>query len=262
MIYLLSDEGRQALRAIASRPLLYAFDFDGTLAKISPNRDSVKLSPSIHEWLRELAVRASCTIVSGRALDDLRPRVNGAVPYLIGNHGVEGPLTPASVLQMAERTCLEWMTQIDRDLAGLFKDTGVEVENKRYTLTFHYRCAEDLAAVERTLVLLLNRLTPAPQLIAGKASVNALPPGSTRKGEAARSLMIHLRRAGLFFVGDDETDEDVFGLAEGLIMGVRVGQQTKSRAQYYLKHQSEMEEVIRFLVHRIDRTSETQARSR
>ncbi|MBH0200448.1 MAG: trehalose-phosphatase [Nitrospira sp.] len=259
MIYLLSDEGRDALRRVAKRSVLYAFDFDGTLAKISSDRRGVKLVPSMHEWLRELASRVPCAIVSGRALSDLVPRVNGAVSYLIGNHGVEGPLTPAAALQTAERTCLEWMNQVDTELAGLLKDTGVEVENKRYTLTFHYRGVEDLAAVERTLVLLLNRLTPAPQLICGKASVNALPPGSTRKGEAARSLMIHLRRAGLFFVGDDETDEDVFGLTEGLIMGVRVGYQTESRAQYYIKHQSEIEDVIRFLIHCIDGTPDIAA---
>jgi trehalose 6-phosphate phosphatase len=146
------------------------------------------------------------------------------------------------------------MTQIERDLSGLFKDTGVEVEHKRYTLTFHYRCAEDLAAVERTLVLLLNRLTPAPRLIVGKASVNAMPPGHIGKGAAALTLMAHLRCRGLFFVGDDETDEDVFGLTEGLIMGVRVGRWAESRARYYLKHQGEIEDVLRFLVHRLDGT--------
>ena len=261
MIYLLSDEGRQALRAIASRPLLYAFDFDGTLAKISPNRDSVKLSPSTHEWLRELAARASCTIVSGRALSDLTPRVNGAVPYLIGNHGVESELAPAAALSVAEQICLEWMKQVDGDLAQPIQAAGIDVENKRYTLTFHYRKADEPSGIQAALALLFGRLTPAPQLICGKASVNALPPGSTRKGEAARSLMIHLRRAGLFFVGDDETDEDVFGLAEGLVMGVCVGHRAGSRARYYLKHQNEMEDVIRFLVHRIDRTPETQFRA-
>jgi trehalose 6-phosphate phosphatase len=45
-------------------------------------------------------------------------------------------------------------------------------------------------------------------------------------------------------------------------MGVRVGQQAESRAQYYLKHQSEIEDVIRFLVHRIDRTPESHIRGR
>ncbi len=262
MIYLLSGEGRQAMRTVASRPVLYAFDFDGTLAKISRERAGVKLSPSIHEWLRELAARASCAIVSGRALSDLTPRVNGAVPYLVGNHGLESPLTPAVALSLAEYVCLGWMKQVVTDLAQPLKVAGIEVENKRFTLTFHYHGTDESAGVQAALAFLLNRLTPAPQLICGKASVNALPPGSTRKGEAAHSLMIHLRRDGLFYVGDDDTDEDVFGLTEGLVMGVRVGQQAESRAQYYLKHQSEMEDVIRFLVHRIDRTPESYARGR
>jgi trehalose 6-phosphate phosphatase len=257
MIYLLSQEGRDALRAVVNRSVLYAFDFDGTLAKISRDRGGVKLSPSIHEWLREIAVRVPCAIVSGRALDDLAPRVNGAVPYLIGNHGVQSPLTPAASLSVAEHVCLGWMKQVDTDLAQPLKVAGIEVENKRYTLTFHYRSSDEQAGIQHALALLLNRLTPAPQLIRGKASVNALPLGSTRKGEAALALMIHLRRTGLFFAGDDETDEDVFELKEGLIMGVRVGYRPESRAQYYLKHQTEIEDVIRFLVHRLDGTPET-----
>jgi trehalose 6-phosphate phosphatase len=188
--------------------------------------------------------------------------VNGAVPYLIGNHGLESPLTSAAVLSSAEQICLEWRQQAETELAQPLREAGVKMENKRYTLTFHYCSTDESAGVQALLIPLLKRLMPAPQLICGKASVNVLPPGSTRKGDAARALMIHLRCTGLFFVGDDETDEDVFELKEGLIMGVRVGRQAESRAQYYLKHQSEMEEVIRFLVRRIDRTPESQARSR
>ena len=71
MTYLFSDEGRLALRALTNRPILYAFDFDGTLARISQDRDTVKLPRSMYEWLSELANRAPCAIVSGRALSDL-----------------------------------------------------------------------------------------------------------------------------------------------------------------------------------------------
>lgn len=257
MIYLLSDEGRQALRAVVNQPVLYAFDFDGTLARISPDRGGVKLLPTMHEWLRELARRVPCAIVSGRALSDLVPRLNGAVSYVIGNHGVESPLTPAGALSKAEGICLEWMRQVDGDMAGLLKQARVEVENKRYSLTFHYRGADDPATVEHTLSDLVNRLTPAPRLIFGKASVNLLPPGSSGKGQAALALMGRLRCTGLFFVGDDETDEDVFELKAGLIMGVRVGHHPESRARYYVKGQSEVEDVLRFLVHRSDGTPET-----
>lgn len=254
MIYLLSDEGRAALRAVAERAVLYAFDFDGTLAKISSDRRSVKLVPTMHEWLRELARRAPCAIVSGRALNDLTSRVNGAVPYVIGNHGMESPLTSADALRTAETTCQRWMEQVGEQLDGPLKDAGVEIENKRYTLTFHYRGVDEPSAVERALALLLERLTPAPRLILGKASINVLPPGNIGKGEAALALMAHLRCRGLFFIGDDDTDEDVFALEEGLIMGVRVGHRPESRARHYLKHQGELEDVIRFLVHRFDGT--------
>lgn len=257
MIDLLSSEGREALRRVASRSILYAFDFDGTLARISPDRGAVKLTRSIHEWLTELAKRAPCAIVSGRALIDLAPRVNGAVPYLIGNHGLESPLTPPATLSRAENICLGWMKRVDTDLAQPLKDAGVEVENKRYSLTFHYRRSDEPDGTRMVLLLLLNQLTPAPRLIFGKASVNVLPPEKAGKGEAALALMIHLRHAGLFFVGDDETDEDVFGLTEGLAMGVRVGRHAESRARYFINHQGEIEDILRFLIHRMDRTPES-----
>lgn len=256
MTYVLSEEGRRALGTLTTHSILYAFDFDGTLAGISPDRDAVKLSKSIHDWLRELAKRVPCAIVSGRALSDLMPRVNGAVPYLIGNHGLESPLTTPAALSLAENVCLAWMKCVETDLAQPLKVAGIEVENKRYSLTFHYRWADELVGMNKMLLQFCMQLTPTPRCIVGKASVNALPPGSTGKGEAALALMTHLRQAGLFFIGDDETDEDVFGLREGLVMGVRVGHHPESRAQYYIKHQGEIEDIIQFLVHRIDRAPE------
>ncbi len=256
MTYVLSEEGRRVLRILTTRPILYAFDFDGTLAGISSDRDAVKLSQSMHEWLNELSKRAPCAIVSGRALSDLMPRVNGAAPYLIGNHGLESPRTAPAALILAENVCLAWMKRVETDLAQPLKVAGIEVENKRYSLTFHYRWGDDLVGMNKILMQFCTQLTPAPRCILGKASVNVLPPGSAGKGEATLTLMRHLGQAGLFFVGDDETDEDVFELKEGLVMGVRVGQHPESRAQYYIKHQGEIEDIIRFLVHRIDRTPE------
>ena len=257
MTYLFSDEGRLALRALANRPILYAFDFDGTLAGISHDRDTVKLSQSIHEGLSELAKRIPCAIVSGRALSDLVSRVDGVVPHLIGNHGLESPLTAPATLIRAEHICKGWMKRLGTDFIQPLKNYGAEVEDKRYTLTLHYRGTDEPARVRMGLVLLLDQLTPAPRLIFGKASVNVLPQGEDGKGPAALALMRHLRQTGLFFIGDDETDEDVFTLSEGLAMGVRVGQHSESRAQYYVKDQGEIEDVIQVLLHRIDRTTKS-----
>lgn len=205
MMYLLSPEGREAMRAVAGRPMLYAFDFDGTLAKISPDRESVKLSRSIHEWLAELAKRAPCAVISGRGLRDLAPRVNGAVPYLIGNHGLESPLTPSVTLLWADGICAGWRAAMKGELAMQLADLGIEVEDKRYSLTLHYRKREEEDRIRPILLTLLSRLNPAPRLIIGKQSINLLPPGKGGKGAAALELMRHLRQPAFFFIGDDET---------------------------------------------------------
>lgn len=257
MTYLLSEEGRAALRALASKPVLYAFDFDGTLAPISPNRDVVKPTPSVNEWVKELARRAPCAVISGRALADLAPRINEAVPYLIGNHGIESSLTPLPTLFWAEGICAGWQRTLDTHLAQSLKNLAIDIENKRYSLTLHHRGPGTETDIHQLVLPLLVLLTPAPRLIFGKGSVNILPPGKGGKGPAALQLMMHLQRTGLFFIGDDETDEDVFALTEGLAMGVRVGRHTGSRAEYFIHHQEEIEEVLRFLVNRIDRTPES-----
>jgi trehalose 6-phosphate phosphatase len=257
MTYVLSEEGRRALRTLAPTRILYAFDFDGTLAPISSDRDAVRIPRPVTEWLKELATRVPCAVVSGRALTDLAPRINGAIPYLVGNHGIESPTATPDSLDAAEGVCLEWKNAITTNLAQPLKVLGVEVEDKRYSLTVHYRGVAEPARVRMAVLLLFQQLSPTPRVIFGKFSVNVLPAGQGGKGPAVLALMVHLRQSGLFFVGDDDTDENVFGLAEGLAMGVRIGKHAESRAKFYLKHQGEIEEVIRFLVHRIDRTLES-----
>lgn len=256
MTHLFSDEGRLALRTLTTRSILYAFDFDGTLAPISPERDAVKIPYSVSEWLKELAKRAPCAVVSGRALADLAPRVDGAVPYLIGNHGIESPFASMDSLHAAEEICAAWKRDIATCLAEMLKSLGGEVEDKRYSLTVHYRGQAQEARARLAILMLLQQLTPAPLLVAGKSSVNALPPGQGGKGSAVVALMVHLRQTGLFFIGGDETDETVFELTESLAMSVRIGRQAESRARFYVNDQVEIEKVIRSLVSEIDRTPE------
>ncbi|SLM47290.1 Trehalose phosphatase [Nitrospira japonica] len=254
MIHLLSEEGRRALGALAGRPLLYAFDFDGTLAPISADRDGVTLPRETGGWLTELAKRTTCAIISGRSVADLARRVNGSVPHLIGNHGIESPLSSPTTLRLAEEVCEHWRRELANEQSDSMAAAGGEIEDKRYTLTIHFRCAPDPAAACRRALQILNRLTPAPSLIMGKHSINVLPPGQSGKGSAASALMTHLRRDGLFYIGDDETDETVFSLNEGLVMGVRVGAENGSRARFYLDHQTEVQDVLKLLTHHLDLT--------
>lgn len=235
--------------------ILYGFDFDGTLVRLSADREAVALSRSMQEWLTELSKRVPCAIVSGRALDDLAPRVRGTVPHMIGNHGIESPLTAPSTLSQAEAICRGWI-QAAQEWIGTRPEHALDLEDKRYTLTYHYRSATDPVLAHRAAVDRLGTLKPSPRLTFGHACVNALPPDHAGKGAAAVALMKRLGQTGLFYIGDDGADEEVFALHDGLAVGIRVGKRAESRAQFYLDRQDEVEEVVRFLVHRLDRTPE------
>lgn len=251
MIHALSEAGLRALRHAASQPLLYAFDFDGTLAPISSDRHAVTMSPGMLHLLGELGKRAPCAIVSGRALADVAGRINGHVPHVIGNHGIESPLTPPGSLLEAERMCAVWSQQL-RNSLDVLVEKGAEIEDKRYSLTVHFRRASNPADASATALTVLRRLTPTPDLMEGKYSINVLPAGLSGKGQAAFALMHHFGRTGLFYIGDEETDETVFALTNAVTMGVRVGKADGSRAGFYLDAQTEVEELLRRLVQYID----------
>jgi trehalose 6-phosphate phosphatase len=247
VIHALSDAGLRALRHAASQPLLYAFDFDGTLAPISNDRHAVKVSGATLQWLGELAKQVPCAIVSGRALADVAVRINGYVPHVIGNHGIESPLTSPSVLLEAERTCAKWRQQLQSSLNSIILP-GTELEDKRYSLTVHFRRAENHTDANMNALAALRQLSPTPELIEGKYSINVLPPGQGGKGSATLALMNHLGRSGLFYIGDEETDETVFSLVNVVTMGVHVGRRDGSRAEYYLHDQTEVEDLLSHLV--------------
>ena len=50
------------------------------------------------------------------------------------------------------------------------------------------------------------------------------------------------------FIGDDDTDEAVFALDDPRIVTVRVGRKRASRAQYYLRDQTEIDALLRYLM--------------
>ena len=246
MIHALSDDGVRALGHAVSQGLLYAFDFDGTLAPISSDRRAVTVAAGTLQLLGQLTKQVPCAIVSGRALADVAARINGDVPHVIGNHGIESPLTSRRTLVEAEESCAKWKHQLESRPHLI--PPGVEVEDKRYSLTIHFRGAQNPVDAGVAALSALRRLSPTPELMEGKYSINVLPPGHGGKGPATLALMNHLGRTGLFYIGDEETDETVFSLGGIVKMGVRVGRLDGSHAGFYLHDQTEVEELLRLMV--------------
>ena len=238
MIYAFSPEGLACIAAvIATRPLL-AFDIDGTLAPIVEHPDDARLPHDVQHCLAELARRYDVAIVTGRGVADARRMFAFEPRYLVGNHGAEGIPRWAERSQAYVRTVHGWREALETCEA--LDATGVTIEDKRYSLSLHYRRAPDRGAAHRAIRACVERLEPAATIIDGKAVVNLLPPGAPDKGDAVRALIDETQRPTAFYVGDDDTDEAVFGLHLPSVVTVRVEPSDDSQATLFLRDQREV----------------------
>jgi trehalose 6-phosphate phosphatase len=238
MKHLLEAEGRQALARFARPDTLVALDYDGTLAPIVSRPADAAMRPSTRERLVRVARRFPVIVLTGRGRADALQHLDG-VPVLevIGCHGLEtaGGAT-GRFLGRVER----WRTYLSERLRAL---RGVAIEDKKYSLSVHYRQAADpaeaLAQIERAAAGL-----EGARVVGGKAVVNFVPQEAPDKGRALAAACTRLGCTRAIYVGDDHTDEDVFALARADWLTVRVGESRHSAAAYYLREQAEIDALL------------------
>lgn len=239
---ILSEAGRAALDAVARERALLAFDFDGTLAPIVPDRALAVMRPETHALLRVTALLYPCVVVSGRSRADLAPRLDG-IPLVafVGNHGAEAGFGPVD--RSPRREVAAWRDALERRLAGV---AGVDIEDKGLSLAVHYRRADDPVAAEQAVRAAVDAL-PGARVFGGHAVVNAVPEASPTKGEAVVELLERTGCRGALYVGDDRTDEDAYR-APGVTVSVHVGAGGSSAAQWFLESQADVDGLLRELV--------------
>jgi trehalose 6-phosphate phosphatase len=247
MDYLLTDKGREDLELLLKGRSLYAFDFDGTLAKIVTDPSAARLGRSVRSWLEALVKRAPTAVISGRSLEDLRSRIGTTLPYLIGNHGSEGSHVVLEDMQLVRETCHRWLQLITDHFQAELARSGVLVEPKSYSFSFHYRTVDQRHAARALISRIVAELSPSPRIVLGKSVVNVMPSSAWHKGTALLECMRRLGCTTALYVGDDETDEDVFGLGDHRILTVRIGKKNTSSARFFLKRQTEITQVLRLL---------------
>ncbi len=236
---------------------LFAFDFDGTLARIVRAPENAKMSRSTELLLQRLAEVAPVAIVSGRSVADLKKRLGFRPKYLVGNHGLEGLGSRRDSLEKASSVCAGWKESLSRvDWLA-----GIELEDKAFSLALHYRRSRARGKARSQIESAVSSLRPVPRVIPGKFVFNLLPPGAPHKGAAVQDLMKASGLENLFYVGDDDTDEDVFSLpmSQGQALTVRVGKKRESQATYYIERQSQIDRLLRLLIRFHDSDGENHA---
>ena len=260
MIYAFSPEGVACLSAVIATGPLLAFDIDGTLAPIVDRPDEARLPAAVQRCLAGLARSTEVAIITGRAVDDARRMLGFEPRYLIGNHGAEG------LPGWRERSA-GFAHAVDRWRATLARcaplsGAGVLLEDKRYSLSLHYRHAPDRDAACRAIRGCVDRLDPAARVIDGKAVVNLLPAGAPDKGDALRALIGETRRGSVLYVGDDDTDETVFGLNLPSVLTLRVEPAEGSQAALFLRDQREVLTLMQHIEREWTRTAPPRAGGR
>lgn len=234
MKHVLAVRHRRLLSRLAGQRTLLAFDFDGTLAPIVEYPGAAALRVSTRALLRQTARRYPCVVVSGRAAEDVQSRLEGTgLAGVIGNHGVAAS---------ASGDVEAWHVALQRALGAV---AGVMIENKGQSIAVHYRHCDDPAGARERIVAATSALARV-RVVGGKSVVNLLPEGAGAKGQAVLAAMATHRCETALFVGDDETDEDVFALKD--LVSVRVGPSRTSAARYWVRDQREVDALLRELV--------------
>lgn len=248
MKYLFSEENLRILKSLNTDDTLFAFDFDGTLAPIHQNYKDAKISPSTKLLLSNLSLNLKMSIISGRSLSDLQSRVPSSFQYLIGNHGTEGLPCWDFLDSKIKDKCQKIKILLMQFLKDEFSTSAIEIEDKLYTLTIHYKGAPNLYRTQTIIKKKIAPLEPLARIIPGKDIFNIIPKEASNKGQALLEIMHDSKSQFAFYIGDDDTDEDVFAINDPRIFTVRVGKKEGSKAKYFVEHQGDIDTLLQYLI--------------
>lgn len=236
--------------------MLVALDFDGTLSPIVERPEDAALLDGFAGPLRELVGRGDtvAAIVSGRGLADVRARVGLDGMYYAGNHGfeIEGPgVERVHPAVGAARPDLERCRDaLERALAD---EPGTQVEDKRWTLSVHYRRAERAGAEGRVRAAVHEHCRrPGLRVTEGKKVFEVRPDVRWDKGRATQFLLDTVTQGNdmaAIFIGDDRTDEDAFQVVRELGGGIVVGDPPprETHAIAWVRTPAEVLDIVRAL---------------
>lgn len=229
---------RALVQEFAGSNVLAAFDYDGTLAPIAATPGRAWMRDSTRERFRWVCDCFPTVVISGREQADVGGRLEGfGVFAVIGNHGIE-PWEPRAAYR---RHAAAWSAALRDDLHGL---PGVWIEDKRFSVAVHYRRAAEPTAARRAILRAAGVLQGA-RIVSGKRVVNVVPTGAPNKGAALELARVSLGCDAAIYVGDDDTDEDVFGLTPAWpLLTIRVGRRRRTKAMFHLRSQRQIDELL------------------
>lgn len=228
-------------------------DIDGTLLDLAPTPREVWVPPGLAKTLHRLLERTNgaLALVSGRSLNDIDLIFAPDQFPAVGGHGAEMRIRGDSEAIGIHAPPMD--KELKRRLAAIAKlSPGILLEDKGYSLALHYRLAPHAEkAIYEAVSLIRADLPNAPiEVLSGKCVCEIKHAGFT-KATGVRELMTHEPFKGRrpFFIGDDVTDESVFGIMPDMDgLAFSVGRRAKGVAGHF----DSPGDVREFLAHLVD----------
>lgn len=241
----LRDEYRSAARRVLF------LDYDGTLVEFASTPGEAKPDEEILEILSSLNAdtRNEVVILSGRQRRDLEEFFGGLNLSMVAEHGA-WLRRQGSDWRTLKTMTIDWKDRV-RPILQLYVDRlpGALLEEKEYSLAWHYRRADPEQASVRAKELLDDLADYTRnidvQVLEGSKVVEMRNSG-INKGAAALEWLAESAPDFILSIGDDWTDEDVFRALPSTAYTVRVGV-AKTAANFYLTSHTAVRWVLREL---------------
>lgn len=216
-------------------------DFDGTLVRIAPKPEAVRLEEWTRGALKKLAAHrnVTLTVISGRRRSELQQYIG--VPRLkyMGLYGWES--------DGKKRVPFGSRVALARALVELVNDArlfpGVWIEPKHNSFSIHLLAAgpEARRGMKEQVRKRISPLRDVLKAMINLRDVEVAPAAIGDKGVAVRKLLAApaLRGALPIYFGDDLSDEPAFAAARNGI-SVLVGKRRATRAQFSVRGPAEV----------------------
>jgi trehalose 6-phosphate phosphatase len=195
--------------------LALLLDVDGTLLDIADRPDRVLVPIGLVDALAatERRLGGALALVTGREVEQVDRLFQPLKLRVAAVHGAElrldpdAPPTPVPGTRELPPALWEAVTRALRDFPGTF------AENKRFSITVHYRLAPGVKDALRKAVMRIVQAEPesAVEIMNARRAIELKSPGYN-KGRAVSFLLgvpPFLGRTA-FYIGDDTTDESAF----------------------------------------------------
>jgi len=236
----------------AGRRLLL-LDYDGTLVPFAPRPDAARPSLELIRTLERLSVhdRTDLVLVSGRPREVLDEWFTVPTINLVAEHGAWMKRAVGGQWRMMRPLRNEWKQQVLPIMrAAADRLPGAFVEEKEYTLVWHFRQADpELGSLRaKELADSLVQLTANMDLVVVSGNrVVEVRDSAMSKAHAALEFLSLGPYDLVLAIGDDSTDEDMFRVLPMSAYTIRVGI-TGTHARFNLAGHEEVIELLHRLV--------------